>query len=245
VRAILVRIGVDSTYGRWNAPADPASRGFVYVPIPEATGRFLPGCRRAYSETLAPLERFRRAHGLARNGLASLPRALTGVPMHLDPDFDHLTYGDVGARRGSEIKTLTSGDLLVFYAGLRSITDRELIYAIVGLYVVDRVMRARDVPDSARARNAHTRRRDVADSDIVVFARAGVSGRCARYVGIGVWRDRAYRVREDLLEAWGGVSAKGGYIQRSARPPRLLDPARFSEWWRAQDIALVARNFDD
>jgi hypothetical protein len=35
VRAMLVRIGIDQAYGDWNAPVDPESNEFVYVPIPE------------------------------------------------------------------------------------------------------------------------------------------------------------------------------------------------------------------
>lgn len=34
MKAILVRIGIDQVYGRWNAPVDPEYH-FVYVPIPD------------------------------------------------------------------------------------------------------------------------------------------------------------------------------------------------------------------
>jgi hypothetical protein len=35
MRATLVRIGIDQAYGAWNAPMDPETNDFVYVPIPE------------------------------------------------------------------------------------------------------------------------------------------------------------------------------------------------------------------
>ena len=35
MRAYLVRIGVDQAFGEWNAPMNPETREFVYVPIPE------------------------------------------------------------------------------------------------------------------------------------------------------------------------------------------------------------------
>jgi hypothetical protein len=68
------------------------------------------------------------------------------------------------------------------------------------------------------------------------------SGRLRRFIEIGEWRRRAYRVREDLLEAWGGLSSRDGYIQRSAVPPRFADPRRFLEWLEAQAPELVKGN---
>lgn len=164
--------------------------------------------------------------------------------MHLDPDFEYLTYGDVGDRRGSEIRRLEEDDLLVFYAGLRPCRpcDQRLIYAIVGLFVVDEVVDAADVPRHRWPENAHTRKRKGGASDIVVRAKPGVSGRLRRCLPIGEYRDRAYRARRDLLEAWGGLSVADGYIQRSARPPRFLDAERFYLWFQEQGPELIEAN---
>ena len=49
--------------------------------------------------------------------------------------------------------------------------------------------------------------------------RAVVPQRMRHVRGLGEWRDRAYRVRKDLLKTWGGLSVNDGYIQRSAVPP--------------------------
>jgi hypothetical protein len=35
MKGVLVRIGIDSTCGGWNAPLDPRTGRFAYVPIPE------------------------------------------------------------------------------------------------------------------------------------------------------------------------------------------------------------------
>jgi hypothetical protein len=56
--ALLVRIGIDQTYGCWNAPVD-ADGQFVYVPIPEACGTtFHAGLERRDGEVLPALHRF-------------------------------------------------------------------------------------------------------------------------------------------------------------------------------------------
>ena len=245
MQGILVRIGVDHSYGGWNAPVDPASGRFVYVPIPEADHvEFHPGCARPYSELEAPLHDFAAHAGQDLFESLRCPAPLLLRSMHLDPDYEHLTYGDVGDRRGSQISKLGRGDLLVFYSGLRPCTpcDHRLIYAIVGLYVIDEIVRASDVPASRIHENAHTRKTSAGASDIVVRATPGVSGRLTRCLPIGEYRDRAYRVRRDLLDEWGGLSVNDGYIQRSARPPRFLDAPRFMRWFEKHSAGLVRAN---
>jgi hypothetical protein len=63
--------------------------------------------------------------------------------------------------------------------------------------------------------------------------------RCIRFAE---YRDRAYRIRRDVLEDWGGVSVRDGYVQRSARLPELTNPSRFLGWFAEQRPELVARN---
>lgn len=247
-KAILVRVGVDHSYGNWNAPADPDSGQFVYVPIPEKQGtRFHPRCERRYRELVPSLDRFTEAMGDGPMSNLSLPSHLLGRSMHLDPDFEYLTYGDVGDRRGSHIRELKEDDLLVFYAGLRpcKACEHKLIYALVGLYVVDEVIHINQVPKYRWKENAHTRKLKRGASDIVVRAKPGVSGRSRAFIPIGEYRNRAYRVRTDLLKAWGGLSVNDGYIQRSARPPRFLEPVRFQRWFEKQNAALIAANNPD
>jgi hypothetical protein len=81
-------------------------------------------------------------------------------PTHLDPDFEYLTYGDQG-QRGKRIDNLLKAeDLLAFFAALRPVDGplRPLVYAIIGLYVVDEIVSAVSIPESRWFENAHTRR---------------------------------------------------------------------------------------
>jgi hypothetical protein len=245
MRATLIRVGIDEAYGGWNAPMDPETNEFVYVPIPEgATVLQLPALATTYATVIPALARFASAHPGVATRLTALPEALAAASTHLDPDFDHLTYGDDGARRGKVITTYEKGDLLVFYAGLRPVgaCPHRLVYALVGLFRVATVARAADFPKPRWHENAHLRRVNARPTDVVVHAEPGASGRLRCCVPVGEFRDRAYRVRRELLDAWGGLSCKDGFIQRSAVPPRFNDPARFLRWLERTGPDLVAAN---
>jgi hypothetical protein len=243
MKAVLVRIGVDQEYGHWNAPVTADER-FVYVPIPESTSSFRAGLELRYTDVVPPLKQFCGQHSRDLDRDLRFPQQLLGSVMHLDPDFEYLTYGDVGDRRGAAMATMREGDLLVFYGGLRPLhrCEHKLIYALMGMYVVLEVVPAASVPANRWHENAHTRKAKPGETDIVVRAKPGVSGRFDRCIPIGEWRDRAYRVRQDVLDAWGGLSVKDGFIQRSAVPPSFNDPARFLAWLRTHSIHLLQRN---
>jgi hypothetical protein len=170
VNALLVRVGADKSKdgGRWNGPVDVQSGRFAYVPIPEKR-QVNAGMEKPYS-ALAPV--------LSTFGI-SLPTHLLTQHMHLDPDFDHLTYGDTRERAKQIRDYLHPGDLIVFYAGLFDIRPyTRLIYAIVGVFVVEKFRLAIDIPPTERGINAHSRRVLQPDSqDLIVCAKVGVSGR--------------------------------------------------------------------
>ena len=235
VNALLIRIGADSSGGggSWNGPVDTQSGKFAYVPIPE-THPVHAGMEKPYSALTPVLSTF---------GL-SLPPHLGAQQMHLDPDFELLTYGDQGGRARQMRAYLHAGDLIVFYAGLFDVCGgARLVYAIVGVFVVEDMIQAADILANSRDINAHSRRILRADAtDLIVRARPGVSGRLERCLPVGEWRDRAYRVRRDVIEAWGGLSIKDGYLQRSARLPQFIDPARFQRWLEAKNPVLIQTN---
>jgi hypothetical protein len=108
--------------------------------------------------------------------------------------------------------------VLAFFASLRPVDppSRPLIYALIGLYVIEEIVPTISVPKAQWTENAHTRRVP-GDGEIVVRARPGVSGRLQRCIPIGELRGGVYRVRNDLLAAWGGLDIKDRYIYRSAR----------------------------
>jgi hypothetical protein len=242
VNALLVRVGIDQGSGGWNAPVDPETGEFVYVPVPEHVA-CQPGMATPYTTLQSTLENFSVRHAGALRNL-DLPQALAKRSMHLDPDFERLTYGDNGLRRGRGLAAFRAGDVVAFFAGLRPIRacPHQLVYALIGLYRVAECLRLQEVPRSRWAENAHTRRLDHAPDDVIVRADPASSGRLRRCIPIGEWRKRSYRVRRDVLAEWGGLSATDGYIQRSAVPPRIINPDGFLRWFEAQGPELVVAN---
>jgi hypothetical protein len=240
-QAILIRVGADSTYGGWNAPVNPCTGEFAYVPIPEDEGarkdgikrkpiREVEGCRITY-------ERFKEPCGkLGKNLPSSL--LMEGKYAHLDPDFEYLTYGDEHnkAKRLCNLK-LSEADLLVFYSALQSTNDNRsghLCYAIIGFYEVACIVHAKDIPQKLWYINAHTRR-EPKDDDIVFFGKAGKAGRLSKCIGIGEYRrDKmsTYWIREDLCSIWG--EPEPIYIQRSGALPSLKNPERFHTWFQEE-----------
>lgn len=241
MRAALIRVGVDQAFGAWNAPVDPRTNEFVYVPIPDNVA-FHAGLETPYSLITDALNGF--AAGRSSDKAMALPSDLATRNMHLDPDFSTLTYGDNGVRRGKGIAEFEPGDLLVFYAGLRPCApcEHRLLYALIGLFRVRDVARARDVPRQRWHENAHTRRLKLNGDDVIIRADPTRSGRLERCVPIGEWRAGAYRVRTELLDDWGGLSCRDGFIQRSAVPPMFKEPARFLRWFEDQGVRLQAEN---
>ena len=135
------------------------------------------------------------------------------------------------------------GDLIVFYAGLAERSAERLVYALVGLFVIDKFVLAVDVPKKERDINAHARRiLEPSAKDLIAHGRPGVSGRFKRCLPVGEYRDGAYRVRAELVEEWGGLSVRDGYLQRSARLPRFLDSQRFLRWIERQKPMLLQSN---
>ncbi|MBI4178578.1 hypothetical protein HY522_04020 [bacterium] len=235
MNGLLVRVGADLSPGggSWNGPVCVDSGEFVYVAIPENRPVY-PGMEKPYT-VLRP--------ALAKFGV-ELPLHLQMRYMHLDPDFEHLTYGDSGERAKQLRANLRDGDLIVFYAGLADTNGAaQLVYALVGLFVVNDLVRATDILASQRDTNAHSRRvLPLNTVDIIVRGRPRISGRFRCCIPIGDYRDRAYRVRKDLLKEWGGLSVKDGYLQRSARLPRFFDSPRFMRWLERQGPSLVQAN---
>ena len=243
MNALLVRVGADQSEGggNFNGPVDSRTMDFAYVPIPE-TRINREGMARPYTLVTPALLPFG----------TSLPDRLATACMHLDPDFEHLTYGDQG-QRALQIKArLQQGDLIIFYAGLRDVNSSlRLVYAIIGVYVIDAILQASLVPASRWQENAHTRRVLNAEAmDIVVRAKPNVSGRLRKCLPIGSFRSPAarpdgrlsYRVETNLLDAWGGLSIADGFLQRSARLPQFVEAARFYAWFLEHKPSFVMNN---
>ncbi len=231
MKALLVRVGIDSRYGKWNAPVNPSTGEFVYVPIPE-NGEIYSGYEKSYEQFKVPCKEFGE----------DVPEKLFDYKSaHLDPDFSNLTYGDVG-KRGKRVQELEENDVIAFYAGLRSTGhERNLIYSLIGLYVVDTVRMAKSISEKDWDKNAHTRKMP-SDTDVIVYAKHGKSGRLKRCIPIGEYRNKAYRVKTNILDEWGGLGVNDGFIQRSGTLPWFLNPEKFYKWFISKNVQLIASN---
>lgn len=231
MKAVLVRVAIDAAYGKWNGPIDSDTNEFVYVPIPENC-QFLSGFETGYLSLENDLRNFVVQRNLDLMRDCRFPKVLWGQNTHHDPDFRYLTYGDVGSRRGRPINNLSRGDLVVFYAGLRDYgkPQNPMTYGLIGMLTVEEVVSVGDISRDRWHENAHTRRSNHVKSDVVVRGQLGESGEFRKAIPIGEYRDRAYRVRQDLLDAWGDLTVKNGYIQRSANLPSFRNPKKFKNW---------------
>jgi hypothetical protein len=119
----------------------------------------------------------------------------------------------------------------------------HLTYALIGLFRFTHVVHGRRAMKRLRDNAAGIRDGSSArNSDIMIYGDPVTSGRLVSFVPIGEWRKFAYRVREPLLELWGGISSRDGYIQRDTCVPHFLDPERFLQWFHDRRPVLVARN---
>jgi hypothetical protein len=109
--------------------------------------------------------------------------------------------------------------------------------------VVERIVRVADVPENEFHKNAHTRIKNMNRDHLVVFAKPSLSGRFSSAIPIGEFRSRSYRVTNKLLEAWGGIGVKDGFIQRSVCPPWFKEPDRFLKWLDFQQVKLINSNW--
>lgn len=235
MKGILLRVGCDSTKagGFWNAPVDPDSWIYVYVPIPEeAKYRHISKCP-TYRAFKKSVERFN----------VQLPKNLQAARVHLDPDFESLTFGEpfdhrkkILSSRGQIINQLKKGDFIAFYASFRPTKPikHKLAYCLFGILYIGRKSFVNQLNNSDKTNCAHGRRIG-AEKDLVVWGVKGKSGRFEQAILIGEYRDKAYRVSSDILKKWGGLKVKNGYIQRSARPPFFKCPKQFLAWLKERE----------
>jgi hypothetical protein len=198
-----------------------------------------------YTLALPKLNDYTRRNNVDLVQDLKFPTSLLDENMHLDPDFQHLTYGDNGKARGKGVASLQKGDFIAFYAGLKPIlpySDR-LMYALIGYYEVDKITWVNEIPPELKHINAHTRKKDPFPQDVVVHANPEKSGKLKQCIPIGEYRNRSYRVTKDLLETWGGLTIKDGYLQRSRNPPFFKDPELFQEWFKEKKPVYTHFNF--
>ncbi|WP_222918821.1 hypothetical protein [Natrinema sp. SYSU A 869] len=142
---VLAGVGADSTNVGALAPLYDDGR-FEYVPIPEKTRET------TESETLGSWE-LRAGDGIAadlttritpqpvHDGTESVTdEALESWPLHRDPNFEGLTYGEHRTSGYvSRLQALEPGDVVGFYAGLRRPDGDRAHRYLIGYFTVDDV----------------------------------------------------------------------------------------------------------
>ena len=251
MKGLLIRVGLDQTFGGWNAPCS-ANGSFCYIPIPEVE-KFEHGFETTYDE-------FEKAYCdfTQNNEMPAIKKTGIKSPFtlcHLDPDFRFLTYGDTRQRAQQILKYFNGSqdNFIVFYASFKQINDNhnkpcELVYAIIGFYQVKEIVYAKNVlkeNKEERNKNAHTRlinyqQKD--DIDVIIYGEPNKSGKLEKLIPIGEWRNNAYRVKTQLLDEWGDISITDGYIILSAYLPHFCRPDLFKKWFDKQNPKFLAKN---
>lgn len=143
----LLGIGADSTNASPTPPLDDTGR-FEYIPIPESQGpdgttealtygtvplRHRDGTMADYLDTISP----------EWNGSDRLTGAdLADWPLHHDPNFDALTYGETNSRSAYTklLRGLDPGDLVAFYTGLQPDPDAPRHRYVIGHFTVNEII---------------------------------------------------------------------------------------------------------
>ncbi len=241
-KGLLMRVGIDQAFGGYNAPINPITNDYMYMPIPQGVDNFKSGMRTSYDDLLPRFVTWCQKNDTQ----IEFPLKLNNISTHLDPDFDHATYGDQGTGRGLRVGELKKGDFIVFFASFKPISkcDHKLIYALYGIMVADKVLKVMDMPESDLHKNAHTRINNMNKDHLVVFADPNLSGRFNRAIPIGEFRNGSYRVTKETLDAWGNIGVKDGFIQRSVCPPWFTKPEQFLTWLSIQQVDLINGNWN-
>ncbi|MGZ4956637.1 MAG: Nmad3 family putative nucleotide modification protein [Methylobacter sp.] len=239
-KGLLMRVGIDQTYGGYNAPINPSTNDYIYMPIPQGNDSFISGMETTYDNLLPYFESWCQKN----DAEIQFPK-INNISCHLDPDFDFSTYGDQATGRGLRVGDLNEGDFIAFFASFKPIKKcaHSLVYGLYGIMVVDKVMKVADVPENEFHKNAHTRIKNMNKDHWVVFSNPSLSGRFSRAIPIGEFRNGSYRVTKEILDAWGDIGVKDGFIQRSVCPPWFIKPKQFLSWLDTQQVKLINSNW--
>ena len=169
---VLAGVGADSTNLGTLAPLYDDGR-FEYVPIPEKTRATDETATlgswelRASDDTAADLTTRIHPQPIGEADRTVTGEALASWPLHRDPNFEALTYGEHRTSGYvSRLRALEPGDVVGFYAGLRRPDGDRTHRYLIGYFTVDRVdvVTPEMAPDereailAAHPENAHAKR---------------------------------------------------------------------------------------
>jgi len=61
-KGLLMRVGIDQTFGNYNAPINPNTDDYIYMPIPQGDDNFKSGMRTSYDDLLSDFNSWCRAN---------------------------------------------------------------------------------------------------------------------------------------------------------------------------------------
>jgi hypothetical protein len=127
MKSLLLRVGIDLGTGGCLAPIY-RDRTFEFIPIPEC---------RATSESKV----YANMDGITGKPIGELvPKKIKYSHPHYDPEFFTFTYGDPTRIKRGQLSKLSSGDLLIFYAGLEPKGWKEKKQlCIIGYFDIEKV----------------------------------------------------------------------------------------------------------
>ncbi len=261
---LLLGIGADTTNCAPTPPIYEDGR-FEYIPIPERLGPAGTTEQRTYGNTTlrhrdAPLARV--VETITPGGPEG-PRIrgeeLASWPLHYDPNFEALTYGETYSRPAytKRLGKLAPGDIVAFYTGLQAEPEAPRHRYLIGAFTVETVVDCRrlaggdtrfSATDQASrealmetfAANAHAKRyaangEIVAPDDGLVLVNGTTpGGRFARAMRISDGTAGPhYYLAPELDERW--APAPNGNPQRTAylggvKPAHLLDVEPAQFW---------------
>lgn len=182
---VLVGVGADSEHTR-PSPQVNEDGSYEYIPIPETwltTEERTYGTLELDHQDGAAIDVVDEIRPFGKDGdWMSDPEVIQDHPLHYDPDFEALTYGDRrggGGKGGTLQRDLESGDVLGFYTGLQG-SNGHLHRYIYGYFTVTEVAdlsqyegkeyreRLREYPENAHAKRLAGAGRPKHDDLVVV-----------------------------------------------------------------------------
>lgn len=207
-------------------PSVHADDSFDYLPIPER-GNDVTVEDKTYSDWWMPEEELTADEYLDEirprgdGSLSVTGEELGDWPLHHDPNFEALTYGERRPAYVNQLKKLTEGDGVLFYTGLRQKDTDCLHRYAIGYFVVETVAHIAEMEGEKarscirnRPENAHTKRFEATgeldDSLIVVDgSEGGVFERAHR---ISTRAENGHYYMSDNLTDSLGVGGKTPYL---------------------------------
>jgi hypothetical protein len=224
-RVVLLRVGIDSGSGGIHGPLFEDG-SFEYIPIPD--GFYVD--ERTYGNSVG-----RHGRPLVEYFPPRRRQRMASQPMHVDPEFATFTYGDPTLLK-SGLRHLQTGDLLVFYCGLRRWQRSASVPALylLGYFEILAAGRACDFDGVELhmlfGENFHVRHPPIfaRQRDHLVLVKGGRGSRLFREaVQISeVGRTRSGKplkvLSQEMQRTFGSF---GGQLSIQRSPPRWIEPA--------------------